>query len=236
MLTVHGELSKLEEKLGHHYQNRGMLIQALTHSSATAEEPTFPSNERLEFLGDTVLQMVVTDYLYVNYPQIPEGQLTRMRAAAVSEPSLAALAESLSLGQHLILGKGAGSHEGRQLPSILSDAMEAVVASLYLEAGTEACRQLLLPHLIPILEANRETGGRDYKTLLQERLQQGGTVQIRYELISQEGPPHDRTFTMAVFCEDHELARGTGKNKKIAQKMAAQRALEQMDKGDGFEA
>ena len=135
MLKVHGDMSQLEESLGQKFEKRELLMQALTHSSATAENAMLPCNERLEFLGDTVLQMVVTDYIFRHYPQIPEGQLTRMRAAAVSEPSLAKLAETLNLGEYLIMGKGAGSKNGRHLPSVLSDAMEAVVAAIYLEAG-----------------------------------------------------------------------------------------------------
>ena len=179
MIKVQGEISILEEKLGHRFSNRELLLQALTHASATAEVPSLHCNERLEFLGDTVLQMVVTDYIYRHYPQIPEGQLTRMRAAAVSEPSLAQLAERIKLGDYLIMGKGAGRRQGRHLPSVLSDAMEAVVAALYLEAGFGPCQRLLLPSLIPILEDNRESGGRDEKTLLQEKLQENGAVDIR---------------------------------------------------------
>lgn len=230
MLKVHGDMSQLEESLGHKFEKRELLMQALTHSSATAENAMLPCNERLEFLGDTVLQMVVTDYIFRHYPQIPEGQLTRMRAAAVSEPSLAKLAETLNLGEYLIMGKGAGSKNGRHLPSVLSDAMEAVVAAIYLEAGFVPCQKLLLPALIPVLEANRESGGRDEKTLLQEKLQVNGAVEIRYELIGQDGPPHDRTFVMAVFCNGQELARGEGKSKKAAQKAAAALALDQMEK------
>ena len=230
MLKVQGDIAPLENALGHRFENRELLMQALTHSSAAAEVPTLTCNERLEFLGDTVLQMVVTDYIFRHYPQIPEGQLTRMRAAAVSEPSLAKLAETLNLGEYLIMGKGAGTRNGRHLPSVLSDAMEAVVAAIYLEAGFAPCQKLLLPALIPVLEANRASGGRDEKTMLQEKLQVNGTVEIRYELIGQEGPPHDRTFTMAVFCDGKELARGTGKSKKAAQKAAAACALEAMDK------
>jgi len=232
MLKVQGDVAPLEKALGHVFVNKNLLMQALTHSSATAEVSSLPCNERLEFLGDTVLQMVVTDYIFRHYPQIPEGQLTRMRAAAVSEPSLAKLAESLNLSEYLIMGKGAGSEKGRHLPSVLSDAMEAVVAAIYLEAGFAPCQKLLLPALIPVLEANRESGGRDEKTLLQERLQVNGTVEIKYELIGQEGPPHDRSFTMAVFCDGKELARGTGKSKKAAQKAAAACALDMMDKED----
>ena len=225
-------IQSLEDTLGYHFRDEALLMRALTHTSWAAEHPGQMHNERLEFLGDTVLQMIATDYLYDHYPKLDEGVMTRMRASAVGETSLAKIARDIHLQNEIRVGTGTR----RDLPSIMSDAMEAVLAAIYLEAGIEPCRAFMQERLIPAFETARANGGRDEKSRLQEYLQENGTVRIEYRLLERTGPVHDSVFTVGVYCNDRFLAKGMGKSKKAAEQNAAAIALAKRDKESVHEA
>jgi ribonuclease-3 len=198
---------------------------ALTHKSAE-QETSLPANERLEFLGDAVLGLVVAEHLYRSHPDLDEGPLTKVKAVAVSEPILAEVARELGLGSYLILSKGEEQSGGRQRPSILADAAEAVFAAIYLDRGFRAARTVILRLLADHLHAiERQEHEPDYKTLLQERIQELHRTPPTYRVVSHSGPDHDRTFVTEVRVSGTVLGRGTGKSKKQAEQDAARQAL-----------
>ena len=218
----------LEERLGYRFKNQGFLLHALTHSSYANEHrgQGLTSNERLEFLGDSVLGMVVAEHLYRTHPNMPEGELTRTRAALVCEGSLYEVATSLGLGDYLRLGKGEDAGGGRRRPSILADAMESVLAAVYLDGGIEPARRIIGAFIL-----NRETGrvvDRDYKTALQELVQRAPGGVISYRLVSETGPDHCRVFGMEVSIDGVPAGRGEGRTKKEAEQMAAKAAIAAM--------
>lgn len=219
-------MEQLQSKLGYHFQNIGLLKTALTHSSYANEhrEEGVPYNERLEFLGDSVLGFLTAEYLYSLLPAIPEGKMSRLRAELVCEASLVKVADELELAGLLRLGKGEERGGGRNRTSIKADAVEAVLAALYLDGGMEQAKRFVNTYILSRMEAVK-TDNRDYKTELQELLQKDGAVKIEYRLIGESGPDHDKRFEMAVFCEDKEIGRGTGKSKKAAEQAAACAAL-----------
>ena len=218
-------MKTLEEKLGYTFQNRSLLENALTHSSCANESRgRLLSNERLEFLGDSILGMVVADHLYRNHPDLPEGELTRTRAALVCEESLVEVAQELNLGQYLQLGKGEEVGGGRQRPSIQADAVEAVLAAVYLDGGIGSARKIIQKYIL-----SREVAGltkpRDYKTALQELVQRESGQVLRYRLTGEEGPDHNKRFFVEVDLNGTSIGAGNGRSKKEAEQMAAKTAV-----------
>lgn len=215
-------MKTLEEKLGYSFQDPTLLLNALTHSSYANEhrEQGIPSNERLEFLGDSVLGFVVADHLYRTRPDLPEGDLTRVRAALVREESLAEVADYLDLGSYLRLGRGEDTGSGRKRPSIRADAVEAVLAAVYLDGGIGNARKLV--HRL-ILDRPREvpTTVRDYKTALQELVQRESGRTLEYRLIGEQGPDHAKIFEMEVLLNGERVGTGEGRSKKEAEQAAA---------------
>ncbi|MGI5963882.1 MAG: ribonuclease III [Lawsonibacter sp.] len=221
-------MKSLEEKLEYHFQNRELLENALTHSSCANESRgKLHSNERLEFLGDSILGMVVADHLYRNHPDLPEGELTRTRAALVCEESLVEVAQSLGLGSYLRLGKGEEAGGGRKRPSIQADAVEAVLAAVYLDGGIGSVRKIIQKYIL-----SREVAGltkpRDYKTALQELVQRESGQVLQYRLTGEEGPDHDKRFFIAVDLNGTAIGTGNGRSKKEAEQMAAKAAIESL--------
>lgn len=218
----------LEEKLGYTFRDRSLLLHALTHSSYANEHrgSGLTSNERLEFLGDSVLGMVVADYLFRIHPDMPEGELTRTRAALVCEGSLYEVAKALGLGGYLRLGKGEDAGGGRARPSILADATEAMLAAIYLDGGITAARTIIQKF---ILDKEREKAvDRDYKTALQELVQRTPGQNIVYQLVDEQGPDHARVFVMEVSVGGNPAGQGKGRTKKEAEQLAARAALEKL--------
>lgn len=215
----------LEEALGHTFSDREVLAEALTHSSYAAEHPNVGHNERFEFLGDAVLGLAVTEYLFAAYPDLPEGELAKIRAASVSGTELTAVARSLDLGAHLRIGKGEEASGGREKDSILANAMEALIAAIHLDAGYPTAREIVLRLWEERVRAKAASpGARDYKTRLQELL---AADQRRPEyLIEGSGPDHARVFTAVVMVDGEQWGRGEGRSKKEAEQEAARRALE----------
>jgi ribonuclease-3 len=223
---------KLEAAIGHRFRDRGLLETSLVHRSAPNERPgTCPeSNERLEFLGDTVLDLVIAQALFARFPAATEGELTRYKASLVSELALTEVARNLGLGAFLVLGRGEEETDGRDKPSILSDALEAVVGAVYLDAGLEAAEGVILGLFGKGLDGVGETSAPrgDYKTALQEWTQARGRGLPGYRLAATEGPDHARRYTVTVALEGEELATGQGTSKREAERLAAQAALKRL--------
>ena len=218
-------MEALEEKLGYRFTNRAFLENALTHSSYANENKAkgLQSNERLEFLGDSVLGMVVADYLFRTHPDLPEGDLTRTRAALVCEGSLVEVAQCQELGAYLKLGKGEEAGGGRERPSIIADAVEAVLAAVYLDGGIGSARKLIQKFILD-REAEK-SASRDYKTALQELVQRESGQVLKYRLTGEEGPDHDKRFFVEVDLNGEVAGRGKGHSKKEAEQMAAKAAI-----------
>ena len=220
---------EFEEKLGHHFHNKKYLITALTHSSyANEAKGKEESNERLEFLGDSVLGFVVADYLFKNYTQFPEGDLTKNRAALVCEKACCGFAKQIDLGNYLRLSHGEQNSGGRTRSSILADAFEAVIAAIYLDAGMEEARKFILRFVLPMLKAHKPKAFKDYKTALQEIIQQNPEEHLEYALTGESGPDHDKHFTVEVHLNSNVIGKGGGRSKKEAEQQAAREALELM--------
>jgi ribonuclease-3 len=222
-------LTRLQKKLGVEFKNRGLLQQALTHRSVQGEsrdDETMASNERLEFLGDAVLGLVVGQHLYELYPSNSEGDLTRIKAAAVSEITLSQVAGKLGLGQYVHLSKGEVTSGGRDRPSILADSLEAVIGAVFLDHGLKKARDLIVKLLrSPLRVIARQQHEKDYKTLLQEVLQARHKSLPTYRVAEVSGPDHDRTFVMEARFARRTLGRGAGKSKKEAEQAAAKQAV-----------
>lgn len=218
-------VSFLEEKIGYHFKDKELLLTAMTHSSYYNENKFLrSSNERLEFLGDSVLGLISAEFLYMQ-DKGDEGDLSRTRAAIVCEDALFEYASEIQLGDYLILGKGE-AHSGRKRKSTIADAMEALLAAIYLDAGIEQAKQFILPYLSEKFHSLKTV--RDYKSILQEVVQKNKGEQLSYTIISEEGPAHDKTFVCRVNINSNDIAHGTGKSKKHAEQDAARRALELM--------
>ena len=216
----------LEQKLGYKFNNINLLKNALTHSSYANEVRNgFSSNERLEFLGNSVLSIVVSDYIYKHYPNMPEGELTKLRASLVCEKSLCTFSRELELGSYLMLGKGEDKGGGRERDSILADAFEAVLAAIYLDGGMEPARRHVMNFVLRELKHTDDEVFKDYKTALQEIIQRNPEESVTYILIDESGPDHDKSFTVEVRLNSNVIGKGTGKNKKRAEQMAAKEAL-----------
>ena len=224
-------LKELEAAIGYRFQNITFLQNAMAHSSYANERwhNSLMSNERLEFLGDSILGMLVAEYLYKTFPDRPEGELTRMRADMVCEKSLAQIAERIDLGKYLLLGNGEEQNGGRNRVSILSDAVEAVLAACYLDGGMEAAVQFIHRFVLCNVPA-AEMKNVDYKTALQELVQQKKNQQISYRLIGEKGPDHDKSFFVEVALNGTVLGKGTGSSKKRAEQDAARVAIETLKK------
>ena len=221
-------METLEKRLGYTFRDPALLRAALYHSSYANEHrgTGIESNERLEFLGDAVLGFVTAEHLYKKHPDLPEGDLTRLRAALVCEESLHEVAQALELGSYLQLGKGEEQGGGRKRPSILADATESVFAAVYLDGGIDSARDLI--HRV-LLDKEREElveeRRRDYKTELQELVQRRNDQQLRYELVGSSGPDHAKEFTFRVLLNGREVGNGMGRSKKEAEQAAARSAL-----------
>ena len=214
---------QLQEVLHYTFKNPALLRIAMTHTSF-ANESKVPSthNERLEFLGDSVLSVVVADYLF-HHSKRPEGELTRMRASLVSEEALFQFAQEIHLGDYLRLGRGEDLGGGRSCPSVVSDAFEALIAALYLDGGMETARNFILPFI-----TEGKTAEEDYKTRLQEVIQQNPEEKLHYAVESENGPDHDKKFVVAVYLNSNRMAAGEGRSKKAAEQQAAKEALRLM--------
>ena len=221
-------MTALEERLGYSFRNRALLETALTHSSYANENRAsgIVCNERLEFLGDSVLGVTVADFLYRHFPDMPEGRMTRLRAELVCEQSLHRVALELHLGDYLRLGKGEEHNGGRGRASILSDAVEAVIAAMYLDAGMETAAGFIQRCLLDDVRAIETPTFTDYKTSLQELVQRHSGQVLSYELVGEEGPDHAKTFRVQVCLNGDPIGRGIGRTKKEAEQTAAANALE----------
>ncbi len=221
-------MKTLEEKLGYTFSNPALLENALTHSSCANESRgRLQSNERLEFLGDSILGMVVAEHLYRNHPDLPEGELTRTRAALVCEESLVEVAQALGLGDYLKLGKGEEAGGGRNRPSIRADAVEAVLAAVYLDGGIGSARKIIQKYILS-KEVDSLRGIRDYKTALQELVQRESGQVLKYCLTGQSGPDHDKRFFVEVQLNGAAVGSGEGHSKKEAEQMAAKAAIRKL--------
>lgn len=214
----------LEETIGYTFKDQMLLTTALTHTSyANESKVPVKHNERLEFLGDSVLSIVVADYLFHQCKNKPEGELTRLRASLVCESALFQFANEINLGSYLLLGKGEERGGGRTRPSVVSDAFEAVIAALYLDGGIEVARKFILPFI-----EEGKTAEDDYKTRLQEVIQQNPEEKLRYQVEEESGPDHDKHFVVAVYLNSNCMGRGSGHSKKAAEQHAAREALRLM--------
>ena len=216
-------LKALENELGYTFQNPALLDRALTHSSYANEREALGDNERLEFLGDSVLGFITAEYLFSEHKGVPEGELTRLRAYAVCEKSLDVYAREIGLGDYLLLGKGEERTGGRERASVLSDAFEAVIAAIYLDGGMEAAKKFVLRFVHPYVEAKPVF--KDYKTMLQEVTQKNPGETLEYVLVSESGPDHDKHFEVEVHLNSNVIGRGSGPSKKKAEQDAAREAI-----------
>jgi len=216
-----------QEQLGIQFDNESLLIQAFTHSSYVNEHRKKPheDNERLEFLGDAVLELTISKFLFKKFPIMSEGELTKMRAAIVCEPSLVTLANELKFGELVLLGKGEEMTGGRERPALLADVFEAFIGALYLDKGLEVVNQFLDKTVIPKINAGAFSHVMDYKSQLQELVQRDGTGIIEYKVLQEKGPAHSREFVSRVSLNGEELGTGTGRSKKEAEQHAAEIAL-----------
>lgn len=226
-------LSKiLKEKFDISFKNEALLMEAMTHSSYANEHKEMKGiyNERIEFLGDAVLELTISDWLFRQFPHFQEGQLTKLRAQIVCEDSLSLLAKECSLNKYLLLGKGETLSGGREKPAILCDVFEAFIGALYLDKGVNEVQRFLNLVVIPKIKNGRYELITDFKTELQEYLQQNGPVHIRYELVKEEGPSHDKIFTVQLIVDGKKYKTASGKTKKAAEQMAAKLTMEELTK------
>ncbi len=216
---------RLEEDIGYTFNDPGLLTHALTHSSYVNEHRMDKAecNERLEFLGDAVLQIVSSDFMYNKFPDKPEGDLTKLRASMVCEATLAYCASQIGLGDHLLLGRGEEATGGRVRSSVTSDAMEALIGAIYLDGGLDPARDFILSHILNDMEHKQLFF--DSKTALQEMVQADPDARLVYELLDEEGPDHNKSFRVRALLNDEEIGRGSGHTKKAAESMAAYHAI-----------
>ena len=226
-------LTKLEQGLGYTFRNKALLENALTHSSYANEnrERHLPDNERLEVLGDSILGFVVAEYLYRNFPDKPEGELTRIRADLVCERNLAEAAATIELGSYLLLGHGEEQGGGRKRDSIVSDAMESVIAASFMDGGFAAAKEIIDRLILSNIPKGRPRNF-DYKTAFQELVQRKKDQQIHYELTGESGPDHDKHFEVEVLLNGKAVGHGVGSSKKRAEQAAAEAAIEALFPGE----
>jgi ribonuclease-3 len=222
-------MEQLEKNLRYTFKNRALLENALAHSSyANEKKGTITSNERLEFLGDSVLSIIVSEYIYSSFPNLPEGQLTRLRASLVCEKTLCGFSKQLDVGKYLLLGKGEKANKGNERPSILADAFEAILAAIYLDGGIVPAKQHVLRFVKEELSHLEHENFKDYKTELQEIIQRNPEEKLSYVLIDENGPDHNKSFTVEVHLNSNVIGTGIGNSKKTAEQAAARQALELM--------
>lgn len=226
-------LRELEQKIGYRFRDFSLLRRAMMHSSYTNEKhiPRFQCNERLEFLGDAVLELVSSEFLFLEQPQISEGELTKTRASMVCEPSLAFCARDLNLGSYLFLGKGEEATGGRERDSITSDTMEALIGAIYLDGGFTNAKEFIHRFILSDLENKKLFF--DSKTILQEIVQAKTAQEISYRLIREEGPDHDKSFYVEVRIGNKSYGTGKGRTKKSAEQQAAYEAILKLKAGQG---
>jgi ribonuclease III len=224
------KFKQLQEKIGIFFTNEKLLIQAFTHSSYVNEHRKRPheDNERLEFLGDAVLELTISQYLFKKFPNMSEGELTKLRASIVCEPSLVKFANALSFGELVLLGRGEELTGGRERPALLADVFEAFIGALYLDQGMEAVVQFLEKTIFPKINEGAFSHVMDYKSQLQELVQRDGIGVIEYKILQEKGPAHNKEFVSRVSLNGEELGIGVGRSKKEAEQQAAQRALEKL--------
>lgn len=222
-------MKELEEKLQYQFKNPQYLKTALTHSSY-ANEYHVPegSNERLEFLGDAILGGVVADYLFKNFPKLPEGELTKRRAALVCEKACCGFSKEIGIGDYLLLSHGEQNSGGRSRSSILADAFEAVTAAIYIDGGMDAARSFVLRYVLPLLRQAKPKAMKDYKTALQEIVQKNPEDHLEYVLTGESGPDHEKHFLVEVRLDGNTVGKGGGRSKKEAEQQAAREALKLM--------
>jgi len=225
-------MSELEKIIGYEFRDAALLDNALIHTSYVNENKSMPkiSNERLEFLGDAVLELVTSDYIFENFPKLSEGEMTKLRAGVVCEPSLASCARKIGLGDYIKMGRGEVASGGAKRDSVLSDAYEAVIGAIYLDGGYVSAQKFILDALKEDIHSQR--GLRwiaDCKTHLQEQLQKYSTAPIEYYVIKEEGPEHEKIFTVELAHEGKVMAQGSGRNKKEAEQSAARSAIEKFE-------
>lgn len=222
------ELEKMQKNIQYKFKNLELLKTALTHTSY-AYDHNIESNEKLEFLGDSILEFVSSQYIYKNYSKLREGEMTKVRATVVCEASLYKIAKQHKFSEYLYIGKSEQQSKGNEKPAILADSIEAVIAAIYLDGGLEpACKFIIENLKDEIAIATQHVGEKDYKTMLQEKLQEHGNVKITYKIIKETGPDHNKTFEAEVELNGKELAKGKGKSKKLAEMSAAKKALENL--------
>lgn len=224
-----GRLEEFQNIIDYKFNDPKLLYEALSHSSfANESKQRCRSNERLEFLGDSVLSIVVSDYIFEHCCDIPEGELTKTRATLVCEKALAHFAEKINLGSYIMLGKGEEIAGGRERPSIISDAFEAVIAAIYLDGGMEAAKRHILKFLPKDIQGAVAEAYDDYKTVLQEIIQKNPEEHVEYKLVGESGPDHNKLFTVRVMLNSNVIGEGTAHSKKSAEQMAAHEALRLM--------
>ena len=223
------DFTEFEKKIGYTFKNKELLHEALSHSSYANEvKRGRHSNERLEFLGDSVLSIVVSKHLFTHFKHLPEGELNKIRASLVCEKALFEFSQKIDLGKHILLGKGEENSGGRERPSIVSDAFEAVIAAVFLDGGMEAAEKYVLSFIPKNIEATGSKSLHDYKTMLQEIIQKNPEERVEYVLADQTGPDHDRKFVVQVRLNSNVIGTGEGHSKKQAEQAAACEALRLM--------
>lgn len=219
----------LQQKIGYTFKDEALLSEALTHSSYSNENKgKINCNERLEFLGDSVLSLIVTNYIFLNFSQLPEGDLTQLRASLVCEKALYKFAKLIDLGDFIKLSRGERNGGGADRPSILSDAFEALIAAIFLDGGYECARDFVMDFITPEIRNLRKKPIKDYKTTLQEIVQKNPGERLEYRLISESGPDHNKHFVAEVLLNSNSIGKGGGRSKKEAEQQAAREALELM--------
>lgn len=219
------DFSAFEEKIKYQFKDKSLLVEALTHSSYANEiRNGLKCNERMEFLGDAVLSIVTAELLYSKFPDMPEGELSKLRSSLVCTAELSQFAKDISLGEYLLLGKGEQNTGGSERPSILENAFEALIAAVYLDGGMECAKAHIFRFLNAALE-NHQINFKDYKTQLQEIIQQNPDETLNYVIVGESGPDHDKRFDVEVHLNSNVIGRGTGKSKKQAEQEAAKEAL-----------
>ncbi|MCL1925305.1 MAG: ribonuclease III [Defluviitaleaceae bacterium] len=222
------ELIKIEQKIGYSFRDKALLTRALTHSSFVHQrkKSPFESNQRLEFLGDAVLEIIVSEFLFHCYPEMSEGELTKLRAKIVCEPNLSSTAGKLSLAEYALLGEGEERMKGREKAALRADLVEAVIGAIYLDSGINSAKKFVVRNVE--MDNSNLQSNTDYKTLLQEYVQRDSRQTVTYKKESEKGPDHDKVFTTSVWHKELKLATGVGASLKKAEQDSAKKALEKL--------